>query len=89
MQNCTKSSYYSFALKFEALSVMKLMQKCSNWKYSNNFISSAKFLVYPEVFLGPPPGALGRDQKVKYHFISVTKSISKIFYTNLCVCSHK
>ena len=44
MQNCTKSSYYSFALKFEALSVMKLMQTCSNWKYSNNFIFSAKFL---------------------------------------------
>ena len=40
-------------------------------------------------FLTPPPGALGRDQKVKYHLISITKSISKIFYTKLCVCSHK
>ena len=29
--------------------------------------------------LGPPPGAMGRGQKVKYHLISVTKSISKIF----------
>ena len=33
-------------------------------------------------FLAPPPGALGRGQKVKYHLISVTKSISKIFIPN-------
>ena len=39
-------------------------------------------------FLAPLPGALGRGQKVKYHFISITKSISKIFYTELCVCSY-
>ena len=37
-------------------------------------------------FLAPPPGALGRGQKVKYHFNSITKSISKIFIPNsLCV----
>ena len=35
--------------------------------------------------LGPPHGALGRGQKVKSHFISVTKSISKIF-TPIFVC---
>ena len=35
--------------------------------------------------LGPHHGALGRGQKVKYHFISVTKSISKIF-TPIFVC---
>ena len=29
-------------------------------------------------FLVPTPGALGRGQKVKYHLISITKSISKI-----------
>ena len=29
-----------------------------------------------------PPGALGRGQKVKYHLISITKSISKIFIPN-------
>ena len=33
-------------------------------------------------FLALPPGALGRGQKVKYHLISVTKSISKIFIPN-------
>ena len=33
-------------------------------------------------FLAPPPGALGRGQKVKYHLISITKSISKIFIPN-------
>ena len=32
--------------------------------------------------LAPPPGALGRGQKVKYHLISITKLISKIFIPN-------
>ena len=37
-------------------------------------------------FLAPPPGALGRGQKVKYHLNSITKSISKIFIPNsVCV----
>ena len=40
-----------------------------------------------KLFLAPPSGALGRGQKVKYHLISITKSISKIFYTKLCVFS--
>ena len=34
---------------------------------------------------GPAPGALGRGQRVKYHLISITKSISKIFIPNF-VC---
>ena len=39
-----------------------------------------------KLFLAPPPGALGRGQKVKYHLISITKSISKIFIPNfVCV----
>ena len=33
-------------------------------------------------FLAPPTGALGRGQKVKYHLISITKSISKMFIPN-------
>ena len=41
------------------------------------------------IFSGPPPEAVERGQKVKHHLISITKSISKIFYTKLCVCSHK
>ena len=37
-------------------------------------------------FLAPPPGALGRGQKVIYHLISITKSITKIFIPNfVCV----
>ena len=36
-------------------------------------------------FFGPPLGALGRGQKVKYNQISITKSISKIFKPNF-VC---
>ena len=36
-------------------------------------------------FLAPPPGALGKVQRVKYHLISITKSISKIFIPNF-VC---
>ena len=34
------------------------------------------------IFLVPTPGALGRGQKVKYHLIWITKSISKIFKPN-------
>ena len=35
-------------------------------------------------FLAPPPLALGRGQKVKYHLISITKSISRFLYQTLC-----
>ena len=37
------------------------------------------------IFLAPHPWALGRGQKVKYHLISITKSISKIFILTLCL----
>ena len=41
-------------------------------------------------FFAPPPGALGRGQKVKYHLISITKSISKIFIPNfVCVLTNE
>ena len=41
-------------------------------------------------FLAPPPGALGRGQKVTYHLISITKSISKIFTPNfVCVLTNE
>ena len=37
-----------------------------------------------------PPGALGRGQKVKYHLISITKSISKNFIPNFaCVLTNE
>ena len=40
--------------------------------------------------LAPPPGALERGLKVKYHFISTTKSISKIFIPNfVCVLTNE
>ena len=42
------------------------------------------------IFLAPPPGALGRGQKVKYHLISIAKSISKIFIPNfVCVLTNE
>ena len=38
----------------------------------------------------PAPGALGRGQKVKYHLISITKSISTIFIPNfVCVLTNE
>ena len=41
-------------------------------------------------FFPPPPGALGRGQKVKYHLISSTKSISKIYILNfVCVLTNE
>ena len=43
-----------------------------------------------KLFLAPPPGALGRGQKVKYHLISITKSISKMYIPNfVCVLTNE
>ena len=43
-----------------------------------------------KLFLAPPPGARGRDQKIKYHIISITKSNSKIFIPNfVCVLTNE
>ena len=42
------------------------------------------------IFFGPAPLALGRGQKVKYHYISITTSISKIFIPNfVCVLANE
>ena len=42
------------------------------------------------IYLATPPGALWRDQKVKYHLILITKSISKIFKPNfVCVLTNE
>ena len=42
------------------------------------------------IFFDLPPGALGRGQKVKYHLISITKSISKIFIPDfVCISQMK
>ena len=41
-------------------------------------------------FLALPSGDLGRGQKVKYHLISITKSILKIFIPNfVCVLTNE
>ena len=43
-----------------------------------------------KLFWASSPGALGRGQKVKYHLISITKSISKIFLPNfVCVLTNE
>ena len=43
-----------------------------------------------KTFFAPPPGALGRGQKVKYHLVSITKSVSKIFIPNfVCVLTNE
>ena len=47
-----------------------------------NGVSKAK------MFLAPPPGALGRGQKIKYHFFNYKVNF-KDFYTKLCVYTHK
>ena len=38
-------------------------------------------------FFVQPPCALVKGQKVKYHLISITKSMAKIFIQTLCVFS--
>ena len=58
-----------------------------NWcvSYSHEWGAQRKIF-----FLAPPTGALGRGQKVKYHLISITKSISKIFIPNfVCVLTNE
>ena len=43
-----------------------------------------------KLFFAPSPGALGKGQKVKYHLISITKSISKIFIPNfVCILTNE
>ena len=43
-----------------------------------------------KLFLAPPPGTLGRGQKVKYHLILITKSFSKICIPNfVCVLTNE
>ena len=60
----------------------KFNQKCVS--YSHEWGAQLQF------FFASPLGALGRGQKVKYHLISVTKSISKIFIPNfVCVLTHE
>ena len=47
-------------------------------------------LAMSNFFGAPPPGALRRGQKVKYHLISTTKSISKIFLPNfVCILTNE
>ena len=38
-------------------------------------------------FGSPPPGALGRGQKVKYHLISITSQFQRFLNQTLCVFS--
>ena len=55
------------------------------WCVSYSYESSPQ----RQFLFAPPPGALGRGQKVKYHLISITKSISKIFIPNfMCVLTN-
>ena len=47
-------------------------------------------LTAADFLLAQSPGALGRGQKVKYHLISITKSISQIFIPNfVCVFTNE
>ena len=46
--------------------------------------------VQRQFFLALPPGAQERGQKIKYHLISITKSILKIFIPNfVCVLTNE
>ena len=62
------------------LSLFYLLLNC--WTKFNQIwcvIYSHELVAQQQSFLDLPHGALGRDQKVKYHLISITKSISEIF----------
>ena len=51
---------------------------------------SHKWGVQLHIFLAPSPRGLERGQKVKYHYISISKSIAKIFLPNfVCLLTHE
>ena len=59
--------------------------------YPHTFLKKAKWFLKSKVDIvitSVHLSALGRGQKDKHHLISITKSISKIFFTKFCVCSH-
>ena len=45
-------------------------------------VNSHEWGVQQQFFFAPSPGDLSRGQKVKYHLISITRSISMIFIPN-------
>ena len=66
----------------------------NHWKKSSQIwcvSCSHEWGVQRHIFFAPPPGALGRGQKVKYHYVSLNfnyKVNFKDFLTKLCVSSH-
>ena len=40
-------------------------------------------------FLAPPPGALGRGQKVKYHLISITVNFKDFIPNFVCLLTNE
>ena len=79
---------YSFGV------VRQLCYLLNHWTKSNQiwFVSySHGWGVQQHIFFGPPPPEAlgGGGQKVKYHLISITKSISKILIPNfVCVLTN-
>ena len=65
----------------------------NHWTKFNQicFVSySHEWDVQQQILFAPPPGTLGRGQKVKYHLISIAKSISKIIIPNfVCVLTNE
>ena len=61
----------------------------NHWTRFNQILCvsySHEWGVKQQIFLAPPPVALGSGHQVKYHLISIAKSISKIFIPNfVCV----
>ena len=48
---------------------------------------SYKWGVHQQKKMAPSPGALGRGQNVKYHFISITSQFQRFVYQTVCVYS--
>ena len=80
-------------IKFRPAVSMLCFLLLNHWMKFNQiwYVSySHKWGMQRNFFLALPPGALGRSQKVKYHLISITKSISKIFIPNfVCVLTNE
>ena len=45
--------------------------------------NKGEWSVQRQIFLAPPPGALGRGQKVKYHLIQLQSQFHRFLYQTL------
>ena len=82
---CMVHAFCAVLSVLSSFAIISLGKRKNRWRkfYQIWCVSySHEWGVQRQFFVAPHPGALGRGQKVKYHLISITKSISMIFILN-------